>query len=158
VRRDRHLDTAIVSVTRPRLPAGWWLLAALGMAACVDLNGNQDVTLWDATLTAAAGHAELTGQAAAVSQNTGTDFGIGISGAQPAAEHVWTARAGSCAEPGEQIGVAIDYPVLSVSSTGSASAETHLAAHLRRDGTYHVAVQLSGSDTTRIACGDLVVR
>lgn len=138
--------------------AGLLILVCFGTTACAGLDREQEVTLWETQLIAEPAHPELTGQAAAVSGPTGTDLGIGIVGAEPGAVHRWRARLGTCTAPGEQIGPSSDYPALEVDASGTAGAETHLGPRLRRDGTYQVEVHESASDTTRIACGDLVAR
>ena len=85
-------------------------------------------------------------------------MGIAISGAQPGAQHAWGLRIGTCAVPGQQIGLDAAYPVLAVDSVGGASVQTHLGASLAPGKQYHIAVRLSASDTTRVACGDLTER
>jgi hypothetical protein len=110
-------------------------------------NDPEEVVLWEAQLVAEV--PDLTGQAAAVSGAAGTDLGIGLNGAPPGA---------ACATPGEDIGLSEDYPVLEVTDLGAAAAETHLASRFRRDGTYQVEVHQNRSDTTKVACGNLVAR
>jgi len=135
------------------------MLAAVGAAGCVDLSSHQSsVTLWDTQLTPAVGYPGLSGQAAAVSDASGTSVGIAIHGAASGAQHAWGLRFGNCAAPAQQIGSNADYPLLVVGTTGSDSVETHLGFNLTPGGLYHVAVRVSASDTSRIACGDLVAR
>ena len=140
-------------VSRAALP----LLAIWASAACVGLdNDPEEVVLWEAQLVAEV--PDLTGQAAAVSGAAGTDLGIGLNGAPPGAAYAWSARVGTCTTPGEDIGLPEDYPVLEVTDLGAAAAETHLASRFRRDGTYQVEVHQNRSDTTKVACGNLVAR
>jgi hypothetical protein len=135
------------------------MLGGAAPAACVDLSGNGLApTIWETQLIPATSHPGLAGQAAAVSDRSGTDLGIGISGAVVGAQHLWSLRLGGCALPGQQVGADSDYPVLVVSDSATASAETQLGPQLIRSGAYHVAVRVSAADTTRIACGDLAVR
>jgi hypothetical protein len=135
------------------------LLAALGVAACVDLGVNDRVvTLWETQLTPDVTYPGVSGQAAAVSDVGGTAVGIGMEGATPGAQHAWGVALGSCATPAQQFGPDSDYPVLAVSDSGTASVETRLGARLAGGNAYHVAVRLSASDTARVACGDLVER
>lgn len=146
-------------ISRPLIRTGIAILAGAWAAACVDLNVTQQAPiLWDAQLTPAVGYPDLAGQGAAVSQADGTNVGIAISGAQPGAQHAWGLRIGTCAVPGQQIGLDAAYPVLAVDSAGGASVQTHLGASLAPGKQYHIAVRLSASDTTRVACGDLMER
>ncbi len=129
-----------------------WLLAA----ACVDLNShNTAVTTWEGQLAPDLAHPDLAGQVAAAVQLGGTDVGIAITGAAPQAVHVWGLWSGSCLAPGALVGTGDDYPLLAVSDSGKASAETHLRTELSKDSTYHAELRLSASDSSRIACGNL---
>lgn len=142
-----------------RIRTGIVILAGAWAAACVDLNVTpQAPTLWDAQLTPALGYPDLAGQGAAVSQADGTNVGLAISGALPGAQHAWGLRLGTCAVPSQQIGLDAAYPVLVVDSAGGASVQTHLGTSLAPGKRYHIAVRLSASDTTRVACGDLTER
>jgi hypothetical protein len=125
--------------------------------ACVDLNTNNvQPTTWSGTLVPGSLYPGLTGQVAAVVNATETDVGIGLDGATPGAQHVWALRFGSCSTPGQQMGEDLDYPVLAVSDSGKASAETALGTRLARDGSYAVLVRRGTTDTARVACGDLI--
>lgn len=139
-----------------------WLLRLAGAAlpiACVDLSKNDIApTTWQATLVPAPGYPGFAGQAAAVVSSAGTDAGIGVSGATPGATHIWALYLGDCGAPGQQIGQNGDYPVLVVSDSGTASAETVLGTELLRDGSYTVVVRVSATDSARMACGDLARR
>lgn len=141
-------------MTRPPRRAG--LLVAAAAAACVDLNVNTvGPTVWSAQLVAAAAYPGLGGQGAAVSQADGTSAGVELTGGTVGDQHTWGLRVGTCATPGVQIGSDALYPVLVVSDSGTAQAQTHLGAQLADGGQYHLAVRVSVTDTTRIACGDL---
>lgn len=126
-------------------------------AGCVDLNTpGTKVLTWQGTLVGSLSHPDLTGQVAAAAQGAGgTDVGIGIAGALPGAVHVWGVGSGSCAAPGTLIGTSTDYPLLAVTDSGKASADTHLTTRFSADSTYHGELRQSTSDTTRIACGNL---
>ncbi len=136
------------------------LLALVGTTACVNLNTNDgfDVSVWETQLAPERDYPDLSGQAAAVSRFDGTVVGIAIEGAEPGVTHAWGLRLGTCATVGPQIGPDSDYPGLAVGASGAASVETRLSPQLSVDSTYHVAVRVSATDTTRMACGDLVAR
>lgn len=134
------------------------MLVAVAAIACVNLGDDTAVTVWETQLSPEIGYPDLSGQAAAVSRSDGTSIGIGIDGAEPGAQHVWSMGLGTCATPGQQIGSDADYPELVVGVTGHAESETHLGSRLSRGGAYHVAVQLSAMDASPVACGDLVAR
>lgn len=143
-------------MTAPLLRRGLLLLTALGAAACVDLGVNSSQpSVWDAQLVPATAYPGLTGQGAAVSEPGGTSVGIEIHGAAPGAQHVWALMLGTCSVPGEQLGLATEYPVLSVDASGDASGDTHLGAKLVVGRDYHLAVRASATDSSRVACGDL---
>jgi hypothetical protein len=151
--REPHGAAAIT------LRGGLRLLAVLGATACVDLGGNNPtVTIWETQLAPGVAYPDVSGQAAAVSDPGGTSVGIGIHGATPGAEHTWGLRLGRCVAPGEQIGADALYPTLAVSDSGTASAQTHVDVKLAANGVYHVAVRLSATDASRVACGDMVPR
>jgi hypothetical protein len=140
-------------VTAARL--GLALLPFLA-AACVELTPNDTpVTTWEADLVPHVSHPDLIGQVAAAVQLGGTDVGIGIEGAAPGASHLWGVRSGSCGAPGTLIGTSLDYPILVVSDSGRASAQTRLGSSLSADVSYHAELRESTTDTSRIACGNL---
>ena len=133
------------------------MLAAAG-AACVDLGGDLGTTVWETQLAPTAAYADLSGQAAAVSNSAGTDVGVAVDGAVPGDSLAWSVRLGSCATPGQQIGSDADYPALAVGDSGSALAETHFGSRLAASGQYQLTVRVSVSDTSRAACGNLAAR
>jgi len=138
-------------------PALGLVLLALLAAACVDLNSQDNtVTTWQGQLAPDLSHPDLAGQVAAAVQLGGTDVGIGISGADLGAAHVWGLWTGSCRTPGNLIGISTAYPVLAVGDSGKATAQTHLGTKLSTDSTYHAELRQSVTDSTRIACGELL--
>jgi hypothetical protein len=138
---------------------GVLMLAAAGEASCVNLGVSAvQPSVWDAQLVPAVAYPDLNGQGAAVSQADGTSVGLTIHGAVPGAQHTWSLRLGTCATPGLQLGLDSDYPVLAVDAGGTASGDTQIASTLVAGRAYHLAVRLSATDTTRVACGDLVAR
>lgn len=140
-----------------RLVAALVVVAAAGEAACTNLSVNDSAaTLWDTQLMPAPAYPDVSGQAAAVSRSDGTNLGIGLQGAEPGAQHLWHLRLGTCVVPGQRIGPDSDYPVLDVDGAGSASAEAVLGARLSSGAAYHVEVRLSATDSSRVACGDLL--
>lgn len=154
MRRDRHLDQTSAPVTAWRLAAlGSTLLIAL--AACPKLNGPAaGVTLWQAQLRADTTHRGLSGQAALAAQLGGTDAGIGISGAEPGVTLTWQVRRGDCAAPGPGVAAAGAFPDLVVGTDGAASADMRIGRVLSADTTYYAEVRDTGTDTTRILCGE----
>lgn len=135
------------------------LLLLIGGAACVDLGVNpQAATVWDSQLTPTQAFPGVSGQAAAVSQATGTSVGIDIQGGTAGAHYAWGLKLGTCASPGLQIGEDADYPALDVSATGIASSQAQFGSLLDLGHTYHVDVRVSASDPSRVACGNLVAR
>jgi hypothetical protein len=114
--------------------------------------------VWETELSPELGYPGFTGQAAVVSTQDGSSVGIGISGAEPGAHHTWRVRLGSCATPGQQIGLDADYPELVVDNAGAASAEVFFGPRLTIGNAYHVEVRVSAADPSRVACGDLVAR
>jgi hypothetical protein len=137
------------------------LLLLIGGAgwACVDLGVSpQTATVWDSQLTPTQAFPGISGQAAAVSQATGTSVGVDLQGGTAGAHHAWGLNLGTCAAPGMQIGEDADYPALDVSATGTASSQAQFGALLDLGHSYHVSVRVSASDTSRVACGNLVAR
>ncbi len=136
-------------------PVGVALLCLLAVG-CVDLStDNSPVATWEGELSPNLAYPDLAGHVAAAVQVGGTDVGISITGATPAAQHLWGLWSGSCQTPGARFGTNDDYPILAVSDSGKASAETRLRAQLSKDSTYHAELRLSATDSTRIACGNL---
>jgi len=134
------------------------VLALVGTAACVGGTDTPAVTVWEAQLSADLAHPDVAGQAAAVSDPSGTALSVLITGAEPGATHAWGLMTGSCAVPGSQIGPAGDYPALVVDDMASAEANTHLGPRLSPDQGYFIEIRLSPSDAARVACGDLTPR
>jgi hypothetical protein len=147
-----------VTPVPPRLAILAALAGVPAAAACVNISPSESTTIWETTLIPATAAPALAGQAAALSNRSGTVLGIGLRGATAGARHSWSLRLGGCAIPGQRIGADGDYPVLVASDSGTATAETQVGAQLMRSGAYHVAVRADSADTTRIACGDLVRR
>jgi hypothetical protein len=133
-------------------------LPMLGSAACVGSTDGPSVTIWEAQLQPELTVPDFGGQAAAISEPSGTSVGILVTGAEQGAAHAWGLRLGTCATPGTQIGPASDYPELAVGLEGSAETETHLGTRLSLDQAYHIEVRVSAADDSRIACGDLAAR
>jgi len=133
-------------------------LTVVGAAACLNNTDTPSVTIWETQLNAELAYPDVGGQAAAVSEPSGTSLGILVTGSEPGAAHAWALRTGTCAAPGTQIGPSGDYPELSIGDTGSGEAETHLGSRLSLDESYHVEVRLSAADGSRVACGDLAAR
>lgn len=133
-------------------------LPLLGGAACVGSTDAPSVTIWETQLQPELAYPDVGGQAAAISEPSGTSVGILVTGAEQGAAHAWGLRLGTCATPGTQIGPANDYPELAVGLEGSAETETHLGTRLSLGQTYHIGVRVSAADDSRIACGDLVAR
>ena len=144
-----------------RSPLALLGLPALVLGAAAACVGNTDVpsvTIWETQLHAELTHPDVGGQAAAVSEASGTSVGILVTGAEPGAAHTWALRQGTCAVPGTQIGPNSDYPELVVDVGGGAEQDTHLGSRLSLDQSYHIEVRVSADDDSRIACGDLMAR
>jgi hypothetical protein len=134
------------------------LVAALQITACADLgvNDERQTTLWNTDMQPEPAFAGLSGQAAAVSQISGTDATILLQGAQPTTEFAWGLRLGTCASPGQQIGPDNDYPEMVADDQGGATADAALGPMLRLDESYHIEARMPDSEgRTRVACGDL---
>lgn len=137
------------------------LLGAAGVVGCTDLESPVDLTpdsLWDASLTPFVTTPDpdaplVTGQAAAVVQNSRTETGIQVNGLEATAR--WGLFEGSCREPGSMVGNTADYPTL---SPDAPSAEALLGTELSRTGSYNVRVGSDPGGSSAIACGELVLR
>jgi hypothetical protein len=127
-------------------------------AACVGSTDVPAVSVWETVLQPELAYPEVGGQAAAVSEPSGTSVSVLLTGADAGAEHAWGLRQGTCAAPGAQIGPASDYGDLVVGLSGSAEADAHLGSRLALEQSYHIDVRVSAADDSRVACGDLIAR
>src|SRR5688500_1767706 len=110
---------------------------------------------WDATLSPS-NNSGVRGTSSAQSVGVGTGARININNATPGAVHPWHIHVGTCASGGGIVGSASDYPALTVSSSGTASADATIGAALNEQTAYHVNVHRSPTDMgTIIACGNL---
>jgi hypothetical protein len=134
------------------------MLAAAALGCPSLTTPDMSVTIWQGTLIPAPAQAGLEGQVAVVAQAGGTQIGIGLTGAEPGATYAWGVWRHTCAAPGGPVGVADDYPVLAVNDSGAASGDTSLGLRFSSDSTYHVELRQSVTDTSRIACGNLVLQ
>lgn len=133
-------------------------LTVLLSGACVGSVEAPAVSVWETQLQPGLAYPEVGGQAAVVSEPSGTRISILLTGGDAGAEHAWGLRQGTCAEPGAQIGPASDYGELVVGLSGSAEGDAHLGSQLSPGQSYYVDVQVSAADDSRVACGDLVAR
>ncbi len=146
------------SAARAAGVVGVALLAAL-LAGCPNLNiVTTKVHIWQAQLIPDPTHADLSGQVAAVAQGAGTNVGIGITGATPGNEHTWGIRLGTCRTPRGLAGRVDDYPTLAVTDSGTAQSESRLGVEFSPDSAYHAELRESVTDSSRIACGNLVLQ
>ena len=109
---------------------------------------------WAATLTSV-NNSGVQGTARLQSAVVGSGVNISISGATPGAIHPWHVHSGSCANSGATVGPPDNYPLLTVGTSGGASATATIPA-LTEGNAYSVNVHRSPNDMgTVIACGDL---
>jgi len=89
---------------------------------------------------------------------TGQTFtaSLDIGGGVPGSVHPWHVHVGGCGDGGGIVGTA-DYPALTVSDLGTASASASVAFALVPSVRYSVNVHLASTNlATIIACGDYV--
>lgn len=100
------------------------------------------------------GTAELEGK----DKDKRSEAEISIAGATAGAELPWHIHAGKCGSNGAIVGAATAYPVLKVTSDGSAKAEAKLDIPTPTSGEYYVNVHKSAADPkTIVSCGDLAM-
>ena len=131
------------------------------LAACASSQPEDDKDIisnrvgdWETSLSSTAG-SSVRGSAKAQSVGVGTGVNISIEGAAASAQHPWHVHVGTCGSGGAIVGSVGNYPLLSVSAGGTASANASVGVALRESERYHVNVHRSTADLTVIACGDL---
>lgn len=135
------------------------LASTLAVAACDDdpVQPSADIE-WEAELTGVGEYAEVEGLAAMSSSRTSFDVAIEIANATEDDVFAWEVAEGTCAEPGDRLGTAADYPDLEVAADGTAGAEADANAALDEDGDYVVRViDDSGEAPVVVACGAFAV-
>ena len=146
------------------------LAAALALGACVrtatnEATGKVDVDVesptkrgedWKAGLKGMGGFASVVGQVKANVLEGRTQATISIEGATSGGQHPWMIHEGTCNQPGQHVGMASDYPLVSIGSDGRGTASANIMARLDEAKQYVVVVHASQSDmTTVVACGTL---
>ena len=117
-----------------------------------DVISNQ-VGDWDGSLSQV-GNSGVRGSAKAQSVGVGTGVNVSIQGAQSGAQHPWHVHSGVCGDNGAIVGNAGAYPVLTVATDGTASANATIDVALKEDQSYYVNVHRSPTDLgTIVACG-----
>jgi hypothetical protein len=142
-----------------RLPLS---LALVALAACSSTqtgNGEPDLSDvlgdWSATLQPQAS-SSVRGTARAQAAVAATGVTINISGATPNSHLPWHVHTGTCATGGPVYGAANAYPMLHVSSSGTATATASIGQPLNEEQRYHVNVHRSETEmNVIISCGDL---
>ncbi len=110
---------------------------------------------WAATLSERNGSA-VRGTVRLQSAVIGSGGNIAITGATPGASHPWHVHVGRCGGSGSMVGSPGSYPVLTVGTDGTASANVTIGTALSEGTAYSVDVHRSSTDMgTIIACGDL---
>ncbi len=70
--------------------------------------------------------------------------------------HPWMIHEGSCNLPGNPVGTASEYPLITIGQDGRGNANANIMARLDEAKTYVVIVHASQSDMqTVVACGVL---
>lgn len=147
------------SVSRPYSSRIARLLVALfvpviGVAACDDDPVTVDPVVWLADLDGA----EVTGIASVASTNTTFEASIEIQGAAEDAVFTWEIAGGTCAQPGDRIGAADNYPDLEADAGGGAEAEANVNSGLDEEEDYIAIVRdETGQDPVTVACGALAI-
>ena len=146
------------------------LAATLALGACVrtatnEATGKVDVDVesptkkgedWKAGLKGMGSFTSVVGQVKANVMEGKTMASISIEGAMSGGQHPWMIHEGTCNMPGQGVGMASDYPLVSIGSDGRGSASANIMARLDEAKDYVVVLHASQSDmTTVVACGDL---
>jgi hypothetical protein len=147
-----------------------YLTAALALTACARVTANEatgktDVDVesplkkgedWKAGLKGMGSFASVIGQVKATSLEGKTNATISVEGATSGGSHPWMIHEGTCNLPGAALGMASEYPLVTVGSDGKGTANATVNARLDEAKDYIVVVHASQSDlNTVVACGDL---
>ena len=146
------------------------LAATLALGACVrtatnEATGKVDVDVesptkkgedWKAGLKGMGNFTSVNGQVKANVLEGKTMASITINNATAGGQHPWMIHEGTCSMPGQAVGMASDYPLVSIASDGRGTASANIMARLDEAKQYVVVVHASQSDmTTVVACGEL---
>ena len=146
------------------------LAATLALGACVhtatnEATGKVDVDVesptkkgedWKAGLKGMGGFASVVGQVKANVLEGKTTASISIDGATSGGQYPWMIHEGTCNQPGNPVGMASDYPLVSIGADGKGHATANVMHRLDEAKDYVVVVHASQSDMqTVVACGDL---
>ena len=137
------------------------IISSLVLAACASGGNNEDgdpvgdrVGDWSTNLSGQ-NNSNVRGSVKAQSVGVGMGVNISINNATPGAQHPWHVHTGTCSAGGGIVGSMSNYPVLTVNSSGEASANATISTALNEQSRYHVNVHRSTSDLTVISCGNL---
>lgn len=146
------------------------LAATLALGACVrtatnEATGKVDVDVesptkkgedWKAGLKGMGNFATVVGQVKANVLEGRTQATISVEGAMSGGQHPWMIHEGTCNQPGQVVGMASDYPLITVTSDGRGTASANIMARLDEAKQYIALVHASQSDlSTVVACGTL---
>ena len=146
------------------------LAATLALGACVhtatnEATGKVDVDIesptkkgedWKAGLKGMGGFASVVGQVKANVLEGKTTANISIDNAVSGGQYPWMIHEGTCNMPGQGVGMASDYPLITIGDNGKGTASANIMARLDEAKDYVVVVHASQSDmSTVVACGDL---
>lgn len=146
------------------------LAATLALGACVhtatnEATGKVDVDIesplkkgedWKAGLKGMGGYASVNGQLKANVLEGKTTASINLNNAMSGGQHPWMIHEGTCNMPGNPVGMASDYPLISIGSDGRGNATANVMGRLDEAKQYVVVVHASQSDMqTVVACGQL---
>ena len=139
------------------------IASSLIVAACASGGNDRDdvdpvadrVGDWSTNLSSQ-NNSGIRGSAKAQSVGVGTGVTISISGARSGAQHPWHVHRGTCGSGGAIVGAANAYPLLTVGTDGTASANASISGALNEQERYHVNVHRSPTDLgTIVSCGNL---
>ena len=146
------------------------LAATLALGACVhtatnEATGKVDVDVesplkkgedWKAGLKGMGAYTSVVGQLKANVVEGKTTASLSIDGGTSGAQYPWMIHEGTCNAPGNPVGMASDYPLISIGSDGRGSANANVMGRLDEAKEYVVVVHASQSDmNTIVACGKL---
>ena len=131
------------------------LASTIALAACDDDPVDPvDAIEWEAELSGVGEYAEVEGIGALSATTNSFDAAVEIANATEDAVFIWEVAEGTCAQPGDRLGAATDYPDLEVAANGTASAEADVNAAVDEEEDYVLRViDDSGNAPVVAACG-----
>lgn len=125
--------------------------AGFALQGCVHDVVAPTQTVWETNLMSSLEYPDVSGTAAAVSANGGTQASVRVEGL-PNGSYRWGVYRGTCAEPGSLLGETETYPGLSGGPSGSSTADAAFTVFMNARGAF--LAQVLNSTGTRVACGD----